>query len=207
MGLTDWIPIEQGGASAQATSNLRSTSLWIALQSIDAFRSHLEKCGEEGNDVAAAINFDLAKHPATRIFLIVIGLLTIVLFADNLLTSEAWAEWRLRYILPHTLIGCLVGIGVGRWLLQVRTPRKIPHGIAITLAWLTMLVGGIASWLGGIHLNQCGGGWNHWKPTLTPVMHSAIPCSPRKPIYRPSNIHIKLQTTGASFPKSKSTLC
>lgn len=150
--LTDWIPIEQG--EAPATSNLRSTSLWAALQSIDAFRYHLEKRSEEGNDVAAAISFDLAKHPATRVFLMAIGLLTIVLFADNLLTSEAWAEWQLRYILPHMLIGCLVGIGVGGWLLQVRTPRKIPYGIAITLAWLTVLIGGIASWLGGIHLNQ-----------------------------------------------------
>lgn len=38
--LTDWIPVDQ--KEAPPLSDLRATPLWATLQSIDAFRAHLE---------------------------------------------------------------------------------------------------------------------------------------------------------------------
>lgn len=154
--LIDWIPVDQ--KEAPPLPDLRATPLWATLQSIDIFRALLEKGPGEDNGAASIITFDLAQHPATRIFITALILLFIGLIADGFLTSEAWAEWKFVYILPHILISCLIGIAVGGWLLTVKKPKKIPLSIVIALGWLAMMVGGVASWLGGIHVNQWLGG-------------------------------------------------
>ena len=150
-----WVPEAEwrrDAAPARKKPDLRSAALYRALERRGVFAA------DKSDPRAAAVNFDLAKHPATRLALGGMALLVLYGFVDGLLVPEAWAEWNLRYVAPHAAIG-IVGAVLGYVALgAARKPQPVPGQVAGFLALLLGMTVAFASWQGLIRVNQAFGG-------------------------------------------------
>jgi hypothetical protein len=154
--LNDWTPEDAQGSPASGptgpTADVRSTALWQELARRGLFTGH------KSDPRVEALNFDLAKHPATKWALMVMAGLAAYWAIDGFFAHEAWAEWRAKYIVPHVVAG-IVGAVVATFALKAaRTPSPVPINIVMPLALLLGFTVALATWTGLIRVNQLVGG-------------------------------------------------
>ena len=102
-----------------------------------------------------AATFDLMKHPATRKLLLLMGGLVIYSFLDSMLQHEGYAFFKPG---PHELVAMSAAAIVAGLLLKARVRDYIPPGIIAALAMMCGVTFGIASYVGGVRINQLAGG-------------------------------------------------
>lgn len=157
--ITDWIPAGMPPELASAPAgflrrrpDLRESELWKALDQRGIFAA------DRADATTEAVNFDLAKHPATRAALVVMGVLTAYCAIDVFTATEAWAEWRPLYLIPHHVIGAVGAVVAFALLRSAREPHPVPTRVALVLAVFAGLSVGLASWTGLVRVNQVFGG-------------------------------------------------
>ncbi|MBR7793711.1 hypothetical protein KDM87_14020 [Undibacterium sp. FT147W] len=105
-----------------------------------------------------AVMFDLAKHPATRALLVLMMALLAYIFIDAKLQTESWAFFSARYCLPHALTGVAAGVVVALWLFSSSRRLLIPSRVIVVMTLLSSMMFSVASYVGGIRINQMFGG-------------------------------------------------
>ncbi|HET9650659.1 MAG TPA: hypothetical protein VFP36_00635, partial [Usitatibacter sp.] len=156
--VVDWVPVEAPPGALAAPSHflrgpdMRATALWKVLEerglfAIDRPDGHVD-----------AINFDLAKHPATRAAMALMAVLAAYWAIDSFVENEAWAEWRLAYLVPHIVVGAVALAAAATVLRMSRTPSAVPGAVTVVVAVLIGTCAGLASWAGLIRVNQAFGG-------------------------------------------------
>lgn len=150
--LSDWQLESAAGQSAQPPSRNRQPDLLRVFHEIGVFERFPPSAAAE------SMNFDLMGHPATRLVLVVLGLLGLYAVADRFVQREAWAFFNSAYVVPHVVVGLLMACAVLVYLKRVRLPQAIPNQVALGLPVLALLVAGAASYIGGIRINQAFGG-------------------------------------------------
>jgi hypothetical protein len=148
--VADWF--EEGTAPPASRPALGDAPLFKLLDEAGFFRAYLPHAGTD------ALNFDLAKHPATKLALAVMGALAAYWAADSFLAREAWAEWSGKYLTPHAVVGVIAAILGGLALETAKKPEPVPIHIVLPVALLLGLAAALASWTGLIRLNQAFGG-------------------------------------------------
>ncbi|HZZ91524.1 MAG TPA: hypothetical protein VFE23_03125 [Usitatibacter sp.] len=131
---------------------VEGTAVYKALQAHGAFDPARYGAG------TSAADFDMAKHPATRIVLVAMALLFAASVADYVLTPEHWVEASVPYLTPPLVIAAFGCAGALMYLHAARKPRPIPLGVILALASLFAVTAGLASWTGLVHVNQLLGG-------------------------------------------------
>lgn len=128
-------------------------------------------------------NFDLTKHPATKLLLAGIAILIAYSFVDVMLQHEEYAFFNFTYLLPHILSGLLVAVILAGLMFNASKRKLIPLFNIIGLAILSGMVFGVASHVGGIRINQLAG-----SPLLEARYHrdancqNLLPEDPRLPV-------------------------
>jgi hypothetical protein len=102
-----------------------------------------------------AATFDLMKHPATKKLLLLNGGLVIYSFLDSMLQHEGYAFFKPG---PHELAAMSAAAIVAGLLLKARVRDYIPSGIVAGLAMMAAITFGVASYVGGVRINQLAGG-------------------------------------------------
>jgi hypothetical protein len=148
--LRDWY--EEGTAPAPKPPALKEAPLYKLFEEIGLFRAFLPEAG------LAAMNFDLAKHPATKVAMAVMAGLAAYWALDSFLAKEAWAEWSGPYIAPHAVVGVLAAIAAGLALKGAKKPEPVPLNITLVVAGILGFTAALASWTGLIRVNQSFGG-------------------------------------------------
>lgn len=145
--IMDWIEDAPGAKVPASARDFRQSELWKALEKAGVFDKDADRHAE-------AVNFDLAKHPATRAALAVMAVLAAYWAFDSLVATEAWAEWGARYLLPPAVVGVVAAVVAGYLLKRPQVPMQV----AMMLAVLLGVTSSLASWVGMVRVNQVLGG-------------------------------------------------
>lgn len=132
--------------------DIRATTLWKTLDAHGLFAPERRDAGHE------AVNFDLGRHPATRAALAVMAALAAYWALDCYAGTEAWAEWRSRYLVGPAVLGVLGALAGFAALRSASAGRPIPLQVQVPIAVLLGLCVALASWPGLVRLNQVAGG-------------------------------------------------
>ncbi|MDP1977405.1 hypothetical protein [Undibacterium sp.] len=123
------------------------------------------------NSQLVEAGFDLTKHPATKKLLFGIAILIAYSFVDTMLQQEEYAFFNLRYFLPHIVFGVTFAVVLAGLMFKASKRKFMPRSNIIGLAILSGLVFGVASYVGGIRINQLVGG-----PLLEARYHRDASC-------------------------------
>lgn len=114
---------------------------------------------ESGPTVAAvAAEFDLMADGRTRFVVALGALLGLYAATDGLANSESWAFFDVAYVIPHVVVAAALALVAGMWLFRKSEAPALHQGIVVGLAIFIAVVGGPASWVAGVRLNQWLGG-------------------------------------------------
>lgn len=100
-------------------------------------------------------NFDLMKHPVTKKLLMLMGFLVLYSLLDVMLQHEAYAFFRPG---PHEIAGSSVAAILAILLFKIQRRDDIPPGIIAAMVMMVGMIFGVASYVGGVRLNQLFGG-------------------------------------------------
>ena len=147
----DWIPADGPVPPAPAAfvlrrPDVRTAPLWKSLEARGVF-------ARQGG-AAGAVDFDLARHPATRAALVVMALLMAYAAADFFLARERWAVLEPSIVAVPGAIG-LVFAGLAFVVfLNANRPVPIPKDVCGPLALVFGLAVACAAFYGLLRLNQ-----------------------------------------------------
>lgn len=100
-------------------------------------------------------NFDLMKHPVTKKLLMLMGFLVLYSLLDVMLQHEAYAFYRPG---PHEIAGSSAAAILAILLFKIQRRDDIPPGIIAAMVMMVGMIFGVASYVGGVRLNQLFGG-------------------------------------------------
>ena len=147
----DWIPVE--GPVPPAPSglvmrqpDLRTAPLWKALEQRGLFA--------RTGGTPSGVDFDLAKHPATRATLAIMAALMAYAAVEFFLARERWAVLENAIFLVPGAVG-LVAAGLAFLVLRnADRPARIPSDVTGPLSLVLGLAVACASFYGLLRLNQ-----------------------------------------------------
>ncbi|MFZ6657330.1 hypothetical protein [Undibacterium sp. TJN19] len=120
----------------------------------------------------AAIEFDLMGHPVTRNLLILMAVLIVYSVGDNFAQSESWVFFNSAYCLPHVIAGAFGALVFGLYMGFGRFSQSLPGRIAAGMAVMLGVMIAVASYVGGVRINQVVGG-----PLLEVSYNRNLTCS------------------------------
>lgn len=152
-----WVPVDQPDAALPKAGflkrpDIRATPLWKALDAHGLFAPARADARQD------LVNFDLAKHPATRAALFVMAALASYWAIDCYVAREAWAEWRVAYLLAPALLGLAAAVVAFAAIRGSDAPPPVPAQVATGIAIFVGICAGLATWPGLVRLNQLVGG-------------------------------------------------
>lgn len=122
------------------------------LRDLSVFEKYPKNSQFEDSD------FDLTKHPATKLVLAGIAILIAYSVVDLMLQHEEYAFFNFTYLLPHIVSGLIAAVMLAGLMFKASKRQLIPLFNIIGLAILSGMVFGVASYVGGIRINQLAGG-------------------------------------------------
>lgn len=102
-----------------------------------------------------AANFDLMKHPVTKKLLMLMGGLVTYCLLDVMLQHEAYAFFRPG---PYEIAGSSAAAILAILLFKIQKRDDIPPGIIAAMVIMVGMIFGVASYVGGVRINQLAGG-------------------------------------------------
>jgi hypothetical protein len=160
----------QVAQSGQASDKVKSKNAEADLVRIFRENGIFDAFPKDGR--LAAVEFDLLGHPATRNLLVLMAVLLAYSVGDNFAQSESWVFFNNVYCLPHVIAGAFSALTFGLYLGFARFAQPLPGRIAGGMAVMVGLLIAVASYVGGVRINQVVGG-----PLLEASYHRNLTCS------------------------------